>query len=96
MRESGHKHENMQMSEIIWNVITAIKNLNREMQKKETGREESLFTKKRPFVEVAFELKSEYKRKMVMQTLQTVASTAGSGNKYKGLGVGTSVTCFKE
>jgi len=25
MRESGHKHENMQMNEIIWNVINAIK-----------------------------------------------------------------------
>lgn len=31
-----------------------------------------------------------------MQTLQRVASTPGSGNKYKGLGVRTNVTCFKE
>lgn len=27
MRESGHKHENMQMNEIIWNVINAIKKI---------------------------------------------------------------------
>lgn len=35
----------MQMNEIIWNVINVIKKLNREMQKKETQRAESFFTK---------------------------------------------------
>lgn len=45
MRKSGHKHENMQMNEIIWNVINAIKNVDREMQKKESGRAGSFLEK---------------------------------------------------
>lgn len=48
MRESGHKHENMQINEIIWNAINVIKkkHLNRDMQKKETSRARNFLEKK--------------------------------------------------
>ena len=52
----------MQMNEIIWNVINPMKKIwNGAMQKKETNRQEA-FQKRRPFLEMAFVLKSEWQQ----------------------------------
>jgi hypothetical protein len=39
MKESSHNHKNAQMNEIIWNLISAIKNLNRDAKDRLAGQE---------------------------------------------------------
>lgn len=60
MKESGHKHENMQMNEIIWKVINAIKKILIGICKRKRLAGQEAFQKRRPLAEMAFELKLEW------------------------------------
>lgn len=57
MKESGHKHENMQMNEIIWKEIHTIRKIFIGICKRKRLAGQEALQKRRPLAEMAFELK---------------------------------------